>query len=91
MKLPAEPAASGASGSISSVMRVRGFDEAFVVVEGQGAREIQQALGLASESDTAEELDDDSESDEDAGVEEGGGELDEDDDGAPSSVETEDS
>lgn len=73
------------------VERVRGFDEAFVVVEGQGAREIQQALGLASESDTAEELDDDSESDEDAGVEEDGGEFDEDDDGAPSSVETEDS
>ena len=27
--------------------RVRGFEQAFVVVEGHGAREIQQALGLA--------------------------------------------
>ena len=29
--------------------RVRGFEQAFVVVEGQGAREIQQALGMAVE------------------------------------------
>jgi hypothetical protein len=29
------------------VERLRGYDEAFVVVEGQGAKEIQQALGLA--------------------------------------------
>jgi uncharacterized protein YecE (DUF72 family) len=33
------------------VERVRSFEEAFVVVEGQGAREIQQALGLASVDD----------------------------------------
>ena len=43
--------------------RVRGFEQAFVVVEGQGAREIQQALGMALDDDaTLEEgaLDDDS-------------------------------
>jgi uncharacterized protein YecE (DUF72 family) len=33
------------------VERMRAHDEAFVVVEGQGAREIQQALGLAQHDD----------------------------------------
>ena len=36
--------------------RVRGYDEAFVVVEGQGARDIQQALGLAREDDGLDDL-----------------------------------
>lgn len=36
--------------------RVRSFDEAFVVVEGQGARDIQQALGLAREDDGLDDL-----------------------------------
>jgi uncharacterized protein YecE (DUF72 family) len=31
------------------VERLRAYDESFVVVEGQGAREIQQALGLAQD------------------------------------------
>jgi Protein of unknown function DUF72 len=39
------------------VERTRAYDEAFVVVEGQGAREIQQALGLAQEDTGADELD----------------------------------
>jgi uncharacterized protein YecE (DUF72 family) len=44
------------------VERLRGYDEAFVVVEGQGAKEIQQALGLAPELDETldeDDLDDD--------------------------------
>ena len=36
--------------------RVRGYDEAFVVVEGQGARDIQQALGLAQDDDGLDDL-----------------------------------
>jgi uncharacterized protein YecE (DUF72 family) len=36
--------------------RVRGYDEAFIVVEGQGARDIQQALGLANEDDGLDDL-----------------------------------
>ena len=38
--------------------RVRAYEEAFVVVEGQGAREIQQALGIQREDDgsTGDEL-----------------------------------
>jgi uncharacterized protein YecE (DUF72 family) len=36
--------------------RVRPYEEAFVVVEGQGAREIQQALGLAREDDGLDDL-----------------------------------
>lgn len=76
------------------VERVRGFEEAFVVVEGQGAREIQQALGLASEADPTADADDDSvsddeaELDDDAELEDGDGESDED---APDSAEIEDS
>jgi hypothetical protein len=53
--------------------RVRGFEQAFVVVEGQGAREIQQALGMALDDSSLEEgvlddgsLDDDEELDEGA-------------------------
>lgn len=38
------------------VERVSAFDEAFVVVEGQGARDIQQALGLAREDDGLDDL-----------------------------------
>ena len=36
--------------------RVRPFDEAFVVVEGQGARDIVQALGLAREDDGLDDV-----------------------------------
>jgi hypothetical protein len=37
--------------------RAQGFDEAFIVVEGQGAREIQKALGAVEESPEDEEAD----------------------------------
>jgi uncharacterized protein YecE (DUF72 family) len=47
------------------VERMRAYDEAFVVVEGHGAREIQQALGLTLEEDGL--LDEDSEDDDDLG------------------------
>lgn len=72
------------------VERVRGFEEAFVVVEGQGAREIQQALGLASdagvESDTAaeDEAESDEDEDDDQGEDDAQGE-------GPDSEETEES
>lgn len=36
--------------------RLRRYDEAFVVVEGQGAREIQQALGLALDDAALDEV-----------------------------------
>jgi uncharacterized protein DUF72 len=38
------------------VERVRTYEEAFVVVEGQGAREIQQALGIAAADEGEDEL-----------------------------------
>lgn len=68
------------------VQRVRGYEEAFVVVEGQGAREIQQALGLASEESVFDEGSEDLESDEDSDDD-----SESDEDGAPESAETEDS
>lgn len=58
------------------VERLRGYDEAFVVVEGQGAREIQQALGLAPELD--ETLAEDELDDEQDGLDEDEAVLDED-------------
>lgn len=36
--------------------RMRAYEEAFVIVEGQGARDIQQALGVAQEDDGLDEL-----------------------------------
>jgi hypothetical protein len=66
------------------VERLRGYDEAFVVVEGQGAKEIQQALGLAPELD--ETLDEGELDDDEDGLEDEDGLDDEaapgDDDGA---------
>lgn len=63
------------------VERLRGYDEAFVVVEGQGAKEIQQALGLAPELDEARgegalDEDEDDLDDEDAALDDDDGALD---------------
>lgn len=58
--------------------RVRGYEEAFVVVEGQGAREIQQALGLALDDDALEQEGLDEGGDDEGGAE---GSLDDDSDG----------
>lgn len=44
--------------------RVLGFEQAFVVVEGRGAREIQQALGLAQAELGPESVDEEDEEDE---------------------------
>ncbi len=46
--------------------RVRGFEQAFVVVEGQGAREIQQALGMALDPALEDGVLDDGSSDDEA-------------------------
>jgi uncharacterized protein YecE (DUF72 family) len=54
--------------------RISGFSEAFVAVEGRGAREIQRALGLASEGESDEGESDEGESDDGELAE---GELDE--------------
>lgn len=75
--------------------RVSGFEEAFIVVEGQGAREIQQALGMALDEAALDEaalaasddveLDDEVAGDEDesdAGELANGLDVDEVDDGA---------
>jgi hypothetical protein len=65
--------------------RVRGFEQAFVVVEGQGAREIQQALGMALDDSSLEDgVLDDGSLDDDDGLDDGalageGDDLDEDD------------
>lgn len=58
--------------------RLRAYDEAFVVVEGQGAREIQQALGMALAEDAL--LDDEADAGEIAPAGEGAEAADEDDD-----------
>jgi uncharacterized protein DUF72 len=65
------------------VERMRAYEEAFVVVEGQGAREIQQALGIAAadevEGDILPNGLDEGEGDDDGDALETDEELDEDD------------
>jgi len=49
--------------------RLSRFEEAFVAVEGQGAREIQQALGMVQHDAAVDDVDDEDSSDEEAGDE----------------------